>query len=185
MKQTRVVFVNLFHRLLVLSLFCRPSLEPIKEFKSPPSKPPVPKTHSAPEFKSPTTLLTQDLSSTLQVNSPSHNEDTAVKPGVCSTLSLLSSAKKFQSSHNGLNTILDGSPDSPPMLVSHRKIHRPALRVYYGNSVNSPNVGRGLLDAELQQETEKISPRLTGWQQRLRILRGIFSSLICVCSLQY
>lgn len=153
----------------MLSLFCRPSLEPIKEFKSSPSQSPVPKTHSAPEFKSPTTLLAQDLSSTRQVHSPSQNVNTAMKPGVCSTLSLLSSAKRFQSSHNGLNTILDGSPDSPPMLASHRKICRPALRVYYGNSVNSPNVGSGLLDAELQQETEKISPQLTGGQQWLRI----------------
>ena len=165
----------------MLSLFCRPSLEPIKEFKSSPRQSSVPKTHSAPEFKSPTTLLAQDLSSTLQVNSPSQNANTAVKPGVCSTLSLLSSAKRFQSSHNGLNTILDGSPDSPPMLASHRKIRRPALRVYYGNSVNSPNVGRGMLEAELQQETEKISPQITGGQQWLcihELRRCIFSSLI-------
>ena len=35
--------------------------------------------------------------------------------------------------------------------------------------MNSPNVGRGLLDAELQQETEKISPQLTGGQQQLHI----------------
>ena len=35
--------------------------------------------------------------------------------------------------------------------------------------MNSPNVGSGLLDAELQQETEKISPQLTGGQQWLRI----------------
>lgn len=67
------------------------------------------------------------------------------------------------------------------MLASHRKIRRPALRVYYGNSVNSPNVGRGMLEAELQQETEKISPQLTGGQQWLHIhelRRCIFSSLI-------
>ena len=51
--------------------------------------------------------------------------------------------------------------------------------------MNSPNVGRGLLDAELQLETEKISPQLTGGQERLHIhelkyLKGAFSAALFV-----
>ena len=51
--------------------------------------------------------------------------------------------------------------------------------------MNSPNVGRGLLDAELQQETEKISPQLTGGQQwlhihKLKYLKGAFSAALFV-----
>ena len=155
---------------------CRPpglgealTLEPIKEFKFSPSESPVFKTavnpnSSALEFKSPTTLLAQDLSNTLQMNSPAlpQRGGPVTKSGLYSTKSFISSARRFQSTREGLNTILDGSPDSPPKLVSHKKIRRSALRDYYGNSVNSPNPVGGLLSAELQRGTERISWQSTG-----------------------
>ena len=139
------------------------TLEPIKEFRFSPSESPVFKSAINPptlQFKSPTTLLARDFSSTLQMNSPTlpQKGGAVAKSGLNSTTSFISSAKRFQSSHEGLNTILDGSPDSPPKLVSHKKIRRSALRNYYGNKVNSPSP----VIAELQHGTERISRHSTG-----------------------
>ena len=82
-------------------------------------------------FKSPTGVLASDLSRTLSIKSPSSQRPklTALpkhmqvaQPGrsgskVCKTSSLLTSAMRFQSGNDGLNSILDGSPDPIPGIL--------------------------------------------------------------------
>ena len=63
----------------------------------------------------------------------------SLHPIISNRSALLSSIEKFQSRHHGLNSILDGSSDSPPHL-HNRIIRHPALREYYGRSFSSPKL---------------------------------------------
>ena len=81
-----------------------------------------------PSTKSPTSALANHLIKNLSIKSPpislqsklsalpKHLQVSTVKGGskVCKTSSLLASAMKFHSDNDGLNSILDGSPDPIP-----------------------------------------------------------------------
>ena len=89
-------------------------------------------------FKSPTAILAQNLSGCLAIQSPQDAQ-------TCNGTSFFTSTKKFHSINDGLNSILDETPNSTPRVVAGRKrIRRPVLREFYGNSVNSPNLDEGL-----------------------------------------
>ncbi len=89
-------------------------------------------------FNSPTAILAQNLSGRLAIQSP---QGTRTSSGT----SLFSSTKKFHSTDDGLNSILDETPNSTPrMMAGTKRIRRPVLREFYGSSVNSPNLDKGL-----------------------------------------
>ena len=95
-------------------------------------------------FKSPTTILAQNLSGSLAIQSPQDAQ-------TCT--SFFGSTKKFHLTHDGLNSILDATPNSCfGVVAGMKRIRRPALREFYGSSVNSPNLDEGL----------RRSPRLAG-----------------------
>lgn len=128
---------------LLLSLEGIPELQSSPDvLESPPHK--LSATSDVLQFQSPATLLAGDLSRSLSVYSPHGSK-------VCSTAALLDSAKRFQSNNYGLNSILDGSPLK--LAASYKKrIRHPALREFYGNSVNSPNLTGGVEISSADQE---------------------------------
>ena len=144
----------------IIILFCmymyRPSegladlllnkLPPITETTSP---------HSAKvsRIKSPTTLLATQFSHNLSVKSP---QDGVTVSNIVNPSLFKFTAQKFQSTNDGLNTILDGSPAAIVPRMKKPRIRRQSLSQHYGCSVESPNLR--IVPCELI--TVRRSPRL-------------------------
>ena len=114
----------------------------------------------SPQFISPTSTLAQQFSRDLAVKSPQENPSLPGNAVTNSSL-LTFAAKKYQSTNDGLNSILDGSPLVGPKFGGRKRssrIRRQSLRQYYGCSVNSPN----LTEVPGELINVRRSPRLAG-----------------------
>ena len=126
-----------------------------------------------PPFISPTSLLAQQFSHNLAVKSPQENLTPLPGSAVTNSSLFTFAAKRYQSTNDGLNSILDGSPLAGPKFGARRqssKIRRQSLRKFYGRSVNSPNL------TEVPEELKAVrrSPRLAG---RLRSIDSVLQLL--------
>ena len=114
-------------------------LEPIQEAASSPTEGPP----SLLSPHSPGTSLAHSFTQSLSIQSPllAGTRAPLQSSKVCSSKSLLSSARRCQPTNDGLNSILDGSPVPFPNQKTTKKVIRhTALKSFYGNSVDSPNL---------------------------------------------
>lgn len=103
-------------------------------------------------IKSPASLLASNLTTLLTLTSPNEK---SMKP----EQKRLQSVRNLHSTHFGLNSILDGSPDSGSILGTNpKKIRHESLRCFYGSSANSPN----RTEVPHSSITVRRSPRFQG-----------------------
>ena len=145
-----------------LLLWCRPSegIGDLLSAKLPPIQETSPQQQSVPsrnptQIESPTASLSNQFSQNLAFKSPQDNVSTStiVNPALFKF-----TAQKYNTTNDGLNSILDQSPLISGPRRKAPRIRRQSLSQYYGRSVDSPN----LCEVPGGYITVRRSPRLAG-----------------------